>query len=300
MFKVAVIGAESPQGGELIRILIHHPEIELTGLFSPPLVGRSVSSIHHGLIGEMPLAFSDKIDLEQTDLLISIEDSDISKKLLGNKTFPEELFVISKNKSLQEGEIGLSEINRKTLVRGAKFAFIPSPAAVVPLVSLVPLAYFLLLNSDIDIEMTLPKDIVSEIDIKKEVEIIEGELRKRQTSFNGKINLNLLPAKDLERGAAAEINIQSSVPIEEIEKIFNDIYDDHNFTFLSRHDVLPREVEGTQKIVINLSKPDRDTLKIKAVADSRLRGGAGDIVHVLNLFLGLYEKTGLNLKPSRF
>ena len=304
MFKVGILGASSPQAGEIIRILINHPEIEIISLYAPNFLGRNVSSVHHGLIGEQSLTFSDKVNLEDINLLFITEKSEVSQKVLEQLDSLEDLYLISLSRDfipdnlLAEFEIGLSEINRKALVRGAKRAWLPSPAVVSSLVALVPLAQYMLLNSDIGIEISLPSDLKG-VDVEKEARFMSDVLKDNQASFGGKINLNYNTA-DSERSQSIIISLKSSLPLEEIEKVYDQIYDDHNFAFLTLNDISTREVEGTQKIVMKLEKPSPDILNIHIVSDARLRGGAGDAIHVMNLFFGLHEKTGLNLKPSRF
>lgn len=302
MVKVALLNAESPQAGEIIRILVNHPETLFSSLHAPLLAGRNLSSLHHGLIGESQYNFTDKFNPEEADVVIAVEKSDLSDNLLSKIDNFEDLKFIGLDKEIFgniESEAGLSEINRKALVRGARLAYVPSPSIVPALIALNPLANFLLLNSDIDISVTMPEDIVKATDVKQAALDLQRLLAKSQSSFNGDINLIINPAKE-ERGSVTEISFNNSLSLDEIEKIYEGIYDDHNFTFLTRNDVGPEEVVGTQKTVIYLKKPESDTLYIKIVADARLRGGAGDVVHVLNLFFGLHEKTGLTFKPSRF
>lgn len=304
MVKVGIAGAETPISGEIIRLLINHPETDMVSLYSPNLYGRNVTSLHHGLIGESHINFTDKLILEDLDLLILANTSELNENLLSKLVENNNVKIILLGKNLIPGinhqEIGLSEINRKALVRGAQIAYIPSPAIVSSLVALIPLSHFLLLTSDIDIEVTLPKDLYDSISIEKEEKEISEQLKKGQVSFQGKINLKINAVNPEERGVTTIIKLKNSLPLEELEKIYDETYDDHNFSFLSRSNIDVKEVEGTQKIIIFLDKPDNDNLIIKAVSDARLRGGAGDVVHVLNLFFGLHEKTGLYLKSSHF
>lgn len=303
MYKVGILGADTLQAGELIRLLIHHPEIEIGSLFAPALLGRNITSVHHGFIGETSLAFTDKIDLSDIDLLFVIQDSEISKKIISQINNFENLFLIVFSKDLlpdkleEKFETGLSEINRKALVRGAKNAYLLSPSIVPTLIALVPLAHFMLLNSDIKIKVELPSDLREE-DLLEQQQILGDILKKNQASFTGKVFLTYSQNYNSERASITHISINSTLPIDEIERVYEQIYDDHNFVFSSLNDVEPHEVEGTQKVVIYLDKPDHETLTLKVVADARLRGGAGDAIHVMNLFFSLYEKTGLHLKPS--
>ena len=306
MVKIGIIGADSPVAGEILRILIHHPEVEVLSLYAPSLLGRNVSSAHHGFIGENIVNFSDKIDPNDLDLIILSENSSLTNNLVSSLADNNDLKLISlskdwlSNSSFENIEIGLSEINRKALVRGARVAYIPSAIVVATLVPLIPLANYLLLNSDINVELDLPKDLISEVDLKKEQEEIEHQLTQSQKSFKDSIILSVKENVNSDRTLIATLSLKNSLSIDELDKIYEGIYDDHNFTFIANNEIIPEEVEGTHKTVITLDKPDQDTLTIKVMADARMRGGAGDVVHVLNLFFGLHEKTGLTLKPSRF
>ena len=306
MVKVGILGSDTLLAGEIIRILINHPETELISLYAPALMGRSVSTVHHGLIGETAINFTDKINLDEIDFLIIAEESELSQTILKKFSELENLKIglsneISREKCLAiDFETGLSEINRKALVRGATAAFIPSPIVVPVLIALVPLANYLLLNSDIKIEESFPSDISQNIDLDKEINFLNQELKKVQSSFNGIIQLSVTPDQKEERTGYTKISFECALPIDEIEKIYDQIYDDHNFTFITGNEPSAEEVEGTQKTLLKISKPEPGILQIEIIIDARMRGGAGDMVHLMNLFFGLHEKTGLTLKPSRY
>lgn len=324
MVKVGIIGADLPISGELIRLLAFHPETDIISLYAPEKQGRNVASIHHGLIGENTFYFSDKINLSDLDVLFIFEKSEISEIIIKNQgdtenlkivalwdVMPEELILTGKSEVNPNSEVecgqqagvfeeGLSEINRKALVRGANKAYL-LPALIVPsLITLVPLAHYLLLNSEIEIEITAPEDILRITDITRTEELLCSLLKKRQSSFNGAINLQIKELKEGDRNIITKISLKNGMILEDIEKIYDQIYDDHNFSFLSRNKINEKEVTGTQKTIFYLDKPDKDKLDITVFADTRMRGGAGDAVHVMNLFFGLHEKTGLELKASSY
>lgn len=347
MVNVSIIGAESPLSGEIIRILLQHPETEFSNLFSPALQGRNVAGIHHGLIGEAQLNFTDKISAENSDVIIISESAAENlfplDQLIHNKDLKfisllplsldsdfevtdhdaDNIFVSNKdvnnieiddikennsdeNKTGEKNsvenkiEIGLSEINRKPLVRGARIAVIPSPLLVGTLIALSPLADYMLLNKNIEIDLEAPADILKSSSLNELNKTLHDYLKTRQPSFKSGIHISLKEIPNSERSIITKIKLSNTLPLEEIEKIYDSIYDDHNFTFLSRQEVNIEEVEGTQKVVMHLEKPTAEELVIEVASDGRLRGGAGDVVHVINLFFGLHEKTGLYLKPSRF
>lgn len=304
MIKVGITGAESQLGGELLRLLLHHPEVEISVLYAPALRGRSVSSFHKGVVGDTDMRFSDTLDLDALDVLFLLSgDFPVGHV----NELPEHLKVIeySEGDHLRqqppfdalEFVAGLSEMYRKPLVRGARASRILPSSAAVALIALYPLALHLLLNDKIRLTISLPA--VKENSFPKEVieKEIEEQLQKVQLSFKRLESIELQSSPTI-RAVTVDIEFPCTVTEKEIERIYNDIYDDHNFTFLVRSEPEPAEIAGTQKCLIYISKPSEDTLHIKAVADGILRGGAGDAVHVMNLLFGLFEKTGLSLQAS--
>ena len=305
MIKVGITGAEKPIAGELVRILINHPEVEIRALYSPEYSGRSMQSIHHGMIGEKIIKISDKLDFDNLDIIFIVENyPEIASIPQLLEKYPEMRIVDLTGSHLGGEEIenieyGLSEINRKALVRGARAAVIPSATASLILMGLYPLAFSQLIDGKIEVEVAAPRDIVQNFDSLKTSEELNKQIRKIDNSFSGDFNIKISPNKS-ERVIRVKLTLSSPLSLDEIEKLFKELYDDHNFVFTSMSEIEGREVEGTQKSVITIDKPDNDTLVLDIVGDCRLRGGAGDAIHVMNLFFALYEKIGLTLKPSRY
>lgn len=308
MIKVGIAGAGTPLAGELIRILVNHPETDIISLYAPSYMGRNVSSVHHGLIGESIINFTDKINPEDLDIIFITEDNELSRQLILSRNNWPELKIIDLTHQLKEdeiehslAEIGLSEINRKQLVREAKIAYIPAPPLTVPMISLHPLAKYMLLNSPIFITLALPHAIHEEFGKPDFLShTLAHYITQVQPSFNHELVMTLISSPSQERVMVMKTELKMNLSLDEIEKIYNDLYDDHNFTFVTHSPVSVQEVEGTQKCVIHIDKHNSDTLELTVFADARMRGGAGDAVHVMNLFKGLYEKTGLQLKSSAF
>ncbi len=304
MIKVGIVGADSLQAGELLRILVNHPEVDIASLYSPGMAGRDISCCHHGFIGERTLTFTDRINPAKLNAVFITDDSEMGRQIVDRlKDWPE-LRVINLSPSRFEYwensdmEYGLSEINRKPLVRGAKTAIIPSSAASVALIALYPLAANLLISSDIDIEVTIPVSLSAPDANQIEKEIIR-QLKKYQNSFENNVEVRFKKGSSA-RGIRVRISMKSPLSALEVDKIFEAIYNDHNFTFMTMEDVAEKEVEGTQKCVISFCKPGAGLIEINAVADAFMRGGAGDAVHMLNLLFALHEKVGLHLKSSVF
>jgi len=305
MIKVGIIGADMPDAGELLRILMHHPEVEIKTLYAPAMAGRLVSSCHHGFIGEEVMNFTDKLNPSETDILFIADDSEAGREVLNRSDEWSGLRIVDMSPRRFDYwestglEYGLSEINRKSLVRGTRLAIVPSSPAALALTALYPLASHLLLSSDIDITVEIPVSFSKKFDTKSVAHEIATMLAKTQTSFNGKINISVSPGNFV-RSMRTRAVMKCPLDISEIDKIYDSIYDDHSFTHTSLSETGVKEVEGTHKCVVSFKKTDSTTIELTTVGDCHIRGGAGDAVHLLNLFFALDEKIGLNMKPSCF
>ncbi|MCM1377106.1 MAG: hypothetical protein NC186_01485 [Prevotella sp.] len=302
MIKVGISGADSPMAGELIRILVNHPDVVITSLYAPVRKNMDVSAVHHGLIGESSLKFSDSLDIDNTDFLF----------LLGSEfpvdSLPEDMkwVDLSDNRllGLRYGTpdttiFGLSEAFRKPLVRGAIHAVIPNPVASAAIIALNPLVLESLVQGDVRLDIQMPARMITELGepfLVNAIEEIKRALSKIQPDFNQKVSVVSVSESTSARSMNVAVSFQSNMDISTTASYFDAVYDDHNFTFLTHMDVDPREVEGTNKCVLRLSRPDFSTLRIDALIDPTMRGGASEAVHVMNLLCGLYEKTGLALK----
>lgn len=304
MIKAVVYGADTPMAGELIRILVNHPEIESISAIAPGKPLMAVSSMHHGLIGEENVRMTEKFNISETDIVFLCDtiSDDIALSLIkaeGNMRVVDlcRQFVPAADNGFV---FGLPEIYRKEMVRGAFKACVPLPHESITLISLFPLASLLLLNSDINVTfhgnnlIPVGEDILmdSSLDVARRLTGI-------QKSFTGKVNFRLGDMQQ-RRGMKAEIELECGLTEEDIITAFEQRYDDHNFTFVTRRHIDYNEVEGTSKCIVAVSKPDASTLRLTSMADGIMRGGAGEAVHIMNLLFGLHEKTGLALKASSF
>ena len=302
MIKAGIAGAGSSVAGELIRILINHPEVELVRMCAPEFSGRGVSSVHHGLIGELDKDFSDHIVPEELDVLFLCASRDESVSLTDriDSLGLTDLRIVDLSGGAYgkpDFVCGVSEIFRKPMVRGTKRAYIPSAAAAVALISLYPLAANLLLSQDIEIKVSAPEGM----DMTESSLQTESVLRSVQNSFCGAVRFCHAPdGEDDSRGMRIRFSLPVAMPIEEIVRLYEGIYDDHNFTYLSSRRLDKREAAGTHKCLISLMMPEPGRFEADAVADAHMRGGAGDAVHAMNLLFGLHERTGLTLKASHF
>lgn len=312
MIKVGIVGAESPMAGELIRILVNHPDVDLMNVCSPALKGRSIASVHHGLIGEDNLVFTDSVDCEKTDVIFIDSHSEMAERFRSMTSESEDAQMYPDLKIIDMSHAptldfdnlgmvyGLPELNRKKLVRGAKRAVVPRSVAGVSIISLLPLATHLLLKDDIRIMVECPDDIGIPDKLERALEETSYILSKIQQSYSSEIILQRVPSSHSTRALKLIIEVNCSVSKNELEKIYRDTFDDHNFTWITNRPTSPDEVEGTDKCVISIADANGEKIVIESVADCRMRGGAGDAIHIMNLMFGLHEKTGLSLKAHKY
>ena len=193
---------------------------------------------------------------------------------------------------------GVPEINRKPLVRGARRVVIPSPAEVVASIALMPLAVRSMLDGIVDVVVDTGREtqLRDSNDVAKYVgqalRLVSGD-----SDFDIHISVNSI---NTDRCIELNTVIKSPIPIDNIIDIYEELYDDHNLTYVTAENMDIKEVVGTDKCIVSLTKNSGGDFRIRAIADSCLRGGAGDAVHVMNLLMGLYEKTGLSLKASMY
>lgn len=304
MINVGILGGASPNAGELLRILINHPDVILRQIYEPGLAGRDITSTHHGLIGECTLKFSDTFNPDKLDIVFVTSRAKEITPILQNLTDIQGLKIIDLCSEFYEARkqdplivYGVPEVNRKALVRGATHAVIPPVVETLACIAMYPLALRSMLPQTIDIDIegnthldTTRQPVISHI---SDLFLLAGNASAPQ------LNLNY---KEIELGRVVRLSahIHLPLPIDNIADIYEEIYDDHNLTHIVGESVNEKEAEGTDKCIITLDKTSDGKLMIQAIADAKMRGGAGDAVHVMNLLMGLYEKTGLALKASKF
>jgi N-acetyl-gamma-glutamyl-phosphate reductase len=290
MIHASIAGADSDVAGELIRILLYHPDVEITGICAPTLAGKALDEVHHGMIGDTDLRFSSSIDFTKTNVVFICAPQPDSFYA----ELPEDLRIVDlTNSHINDGSdyvYGICELNRKPLVRGAIHAALPSAVAQSVLLSLLPLANTLLLNSDITIRSSLT---VTNQDILE----VETVVKALQLSFNRKLEVSAEPLVGANRAMFTEVSFDCSLNAAQVVDMFNEFYDDHNFTFVIARKPVVSDVANTNKCIVNIDK-DGDRLTITAAIDPHIKGAAGTAAHCMNLLFGLHERVGLTLKPS--
>ena len=154
MIKVGIIGGAGYTAGELIRLLLNHPEAEIVFINSSSNAGNKITDVHEGLYGETDLVFTDELPLEEIDVLFFCTAHGDTRKFMESHNLPEALKVIDLSMDYRtatpehEFIYGLPELNRRATCK-AKYVANPGCFATCIQLGLLPLAKHLMLNNDI-------------------------------------------------------------------------------------------------------------------------------------------------------
>ena len=323
MIKAGIIGGAGYTAGELTRLLVNHPDVEIAWINSNSNAGNRVDSVHQGLIGETDLVFTSETDLDAIDVLFCCTPHGDTRRFIEAHPIPEDLRIIdlSTDYRIQDGThdfvYGLPELNRRVIVNGAKHVANPGCFATCIQLALLPLAKNLLLNSDVHVHaitgstgagvkpgttthFSWRNDNLSIYKPFKHQHLAEirQSLAQLQNSFHSEINF--IPVRGcFSRGIFATAYLDCPIELGILRELYDKYYSDHSFTFVT--DKMPdlKDVVNTNKCLLHLIKVDGKLL-IVSVIDNLLKGASGQAVHNMNLLFGLHERVGLQLKPSAF
>ena len=322
MIKVGIIGGAGYTAGELIRLLINHPEAEIAFVNSQSNAGHKITDVHGGLLGDTDLEFTDQLPLDTIDVLFFCMGHGDTRRFLESHTLPEGLKVIdlSMDYRLKDEShdfvYGLPELNRRATC-SAQHVANPGCFATAIQLALLPLAKHLMLNDDVMVTAItgstgagVKPQATSHFSWRdnnlsvykafqhQHVPEIKQSILQLQQSFDHEIDF--IPVRgDFPRGIFAMVTVKTKVEIEELYRIFTDYYEDDSFTHVVRENIDLKQVVNTNKCLLYLEKHG-DKLLIISCIDNLLKGASGTAVHNMNLMFNLEEKVGLQLKPSAF
>ncbi|MDR1221725.1 MAG: N-acetyl-gamma-glutamyl-phosphate reductase [Tannerella sp.] len=322
MIKVGITGGAGYTAGELIRLLINHPDVEIRFVNSTSNAGNKLTDVHEGLYGETDLVFTDDFQPDEIDLLFFCTAHGDTKKFLESHPVPGKLKIIDLSRDYRisspshEFVYGLPELNRRAICK-SKYVANPGCFATGIQLALLPLAKHLMLNRDIHVNAITgstgagvkPSSTSHFSWRNNNISIYEpfthshlAEIRQSfaqlQHSFNAAIDF--IPVRgDFTRGIFTAAYMECKIELDEIRKIYEEYYDDHSFTFIVDRNPDLKQVINTNKCLLHLQKIDGKLLVI-SVIDNLLKGASGQAVHNMNLLFNLEETVGLHLKPSAF
>lgn len=322
MIKVGIIGGAGYTAGELIRILLNHPDAEIVFVNSSSNAGNRLSAVHEGLIGETDMVFTDRLPLDTIDVLFFCTAHGDTRKFLEANTLPEGLKVIdlSMDYRLESDDnpfiYGLPELNRRAICK-SQYVANPGCFATAIQLALLPLARNLMLNDDVYVNAITGStgagvkpgatthfswrnnnlSIYKPFTHQHLPEIMQS-LKHLQSSFDH--DINFIPYRgDFSRGIFVTAVVKNAVDIDELYRIYREYYEADSFVHVVEEQIDLKQVVNTNKCLLHLEKHG-DKLLVVSCIDNLLKGASGTAVHNMNLLFNLKETTGLILKPSGF
>lgn len=320
MIKVGIIGGAGYTAGELIRLLLNHPEVELSFVHSSSNAGAYLYEVHEGIFGDTEMRFCDTFDLNAVDVLFLCSAHGKSREFWSENARPAGLKVIDLAQDFRdesEGYVyGLPEL-QKGRIENASLIANPGCFATAIQLALLPLASAGLLPDEVQVTAITGStgagvkpgatthfswrnnnlSVYKAFGHQHLLEICRN-LKGLQPDFSG--NVNFVPMRgDFARGIFASVYVDSRLSAEDAAALYRDYYKDAAFTFVSDTPVDLKQVVNTNKCILSLEKHD-DKLLICSAIDNLLKGASGQAVQNMNLICGLDQKTGLKLKASAF
>ncbi|UXE68052.1 MAG: N-acetyl-gamma-glutamyl-phosphate reductase [Chryseotalea sp. WA131a] len=320
--KAGIIGGAGYTGGETTRLLLSHPNVELVFAQSRSQAGKPLNSVHHDLVGDTDLKFSEGFN-QTVDVLFLCLSHGESKKLLTENIFPSTTRIIDLGNDFRLGEkagnrefvYGLPEFQREK-VKSAKNIANPGCFATTIQLGLLPLAKAGLLKevhttgitgstgagqklqdttnftwraNNISAYKTLTHQHLGEIN---------QTLKSLQSNFVEAINF--VPWRgDFTRGIFVTSVLDCNLTLVNANKLYKDYYASHPFTNVADGMIDMKQVVNTNKCLLFLEKIE-NKLAIHSATDNLLKGASGQAVQNMNLMFGFNESDGLRLKPISY
>jgi len=322
--KVGIIGGAGYTGGELIRILLNHPNAEIAYVHSKSSAGKPLHSVHTDLIGETDLHFTGDLTpplgAGGPDVVFLCVGHGEAKGFVAENPTILQSKVIDLSQDFRDESngfiYGLPELNRER-IRKAQYIANPGCFATAIQLALLPLAQNGLLQNDVHISAITGSTGAGQkltntvhftwrnnnISVYKafthqHLKEIRQSLTQLQAGFAQKIHF--IPYRgNFTRGILASVYMTFAGTLDEAKKYYTDFYQNHPFTHVTDSEVDVKLVTNTNKCLLYLEKHD-DQLLITSVIDNLTKGASGQAVQNMNLLFGLDEKAGLHLKPVAF
>lgn len=320
--RAGIIGGAGYTGGETLRLLLYHPDVDVTFVHSRSNAGKKLSSVHTDLLGETDMKFSDQLSLDVDVLFLCLGHGE-SRVFLEENAVPGKVKVIdlgndfrlSSTFNSRDFVYGLPEANREA-IRGSDSLANPGCFATAIQLSLLPLVksgfvgevyttgitgstgagqklqettHFTWRANNISTYKTLTHQHLGEIN---------RTLTQVNSSFKGQIQF--VPWRgDFTRGIFTSSTLKTERPLEEIRQMYVSYYDSHAFTKCCDEQIDLKQVVNTNKCHLSVEKSG-EFVVVHAALDNLLKGASGQAVQNMNLMFGLDESQGLKLKSIGF
>jgi N-acetyl-gamma-glutamyl-phosphate reductase len=320
MIKIGIVGGAGYTAGELIRILLNHPQAKLVWVNSQSQGEKPLASIHTDLWGETDMRFSQNLDFQAVDVIFLCSGHGESKKFLSENKIPNHLKIIDLSTDFRDESqgfiYGLPELNKNKIREAQKIAN-PGCFATAIELALLPLSAAKQLKADVQIHAVTGStgagqrptehshfswrnnnlSVYKPFQHQHLAEITQS-IKQLQPDFSNR--LNFIPLRgDFTRGIFATLFTETNLSLEEAKSLYQDFYQDAPFTVLVSENPDLKQVVNTNKCFIYLEKHDNQ-LFIISMIDNLLKGASGQATQNMNLLFGLDETMGLKLKAGVF
>lgn len=325
--KAGIVGGAGYTGGELIRLLINHPHVEIAFINSRSNAGNYVHSVHQDLLGETNLQFSSELSSDIDVLFLCVGHGE-AKKFLEQNKIADGIKIIDLSQDfrlLQNGKLptyngqpfvyGLPELNKEQ-IKSAQYIANPGCFATGLQLGLLPLAKAGLLTDVYTTGITGSTGAGQSPSTTTHFSWRANNIQAYKTLTHqhlgeiGQSLLQLQPAPAIEisfvpwrgdftRGIFISSQVDCDKKLDELVNLYEEFYTDHPFTILSQEAIFLKQVVNTNKCVIQLEKVGTK-LVVHSAIDNLLKGASGQAVQNMNLLFGLDECAGLHLKANYF
>jgi N-acetyl-gamma-glutamyl-phosphate reductase len=325
MIKVGIIGGSGYTAGELIRILMFHPNATLDFVYSTTNAGKPLSIAHHDLMGDIEMNFTDQVNPNVNVVFLCLGHGK-SKAFLEQNQFSNDTKIIDLGNDFRltkdaefDGKqfvYGLPELN-KAAIQSANYIANPGCFATAIQLALLPLAKNGLLNEDVHINATTgstgagvsPSETthfswrnnnMSHYKAFEHQHLGEINQSVQQLQAGYPNELVFVPNRgDFARGIFATLYTTVTDSLEDIVAKYEAYYADQPFVTVTTTNINMKQVVQTNKCIISLMKKG-NRLLITSIIDNLTKGASGQAIQNMNLLFGLEETTGLHLKPCGF
>jgi len=325
MIKVGIIGGSGYTAGELLRLLIHHPNTALDFVYSTTNAGKPLHVAHADLIGDSELLFTNKVNPE-VDVLFLCLGHGRSRSFLEANEFSSKTKVIDLGNDFRltadntflgrDFVYGLPELNKKDIISAKNIAN-PGCFATAIQLALLPLAGAKKITDTVHVNATTGStgagvspgatthfswrdNNFSSYKVFSHQHLGEINQSVQQLQEAHDAPIFFIPNRgNFSKGIYATLYTKFGGTTEQAVQLFKDFYRDAEFTVISETPISLKQVVNTNKCILHIEVKDGMIL-ITSIIDNLIKGASGQAIHNMNLMFGLEEKTGLNLKSSGF
>ena len=321
MVRVGILGAAGYTGGELIRVLLNHPEVEIVFANSESNAGNKVYEVHEGLLGDTELEFTSEMPWDKVDVVFFCFGHGKSEAFLKEHAIPDSVRIIDLAQDFRiAGEhdyvYGLPETHRD-IIRGCRHLANPGCFATCIQLALLPALKADAISGDIHVNgitgstgagqkpgatthFSWRNDNISVYKTFTHQHLLEinQTVQELHPGYEGRVLF--IPQRGcFARGIYVTAYAKCDKSLDEMLQIYADYYKDAAFTHFVKKSPDMKQVVNTNKAVVYVEKYDDQLLMISCI-DNLLKGAVGQAVQNMNLMFGMDEHMGLNLKASAF